>query len=81
MEIKTTIYSYNPFEESYEDAEVVSVDVPLEKICDILGKQFGITGEQMLNIIIYFDIELDDKLENNEDIQWLARELYFKERD
>ena len=81
MEIKTKIYSYNPFEESYEDEELVSVDVSLEKICNILGKQFGITGEQMFNIIEYFDIELEDKLENNEEIQWLARELYFKERE
>ena len=81
MEIKTKIYSYNPFEESYEDEELVSVEVPLYKICKILGKQFGITTEQMLNIIEYFGIDLDDEIENNEEIQWLARELYFKERD
>ena len=65
----------------YEDYEETEVDVPLMEICEILGKQFGISAETMFNIIDYFEIDLDYEVENNAEIQRLAETKYAKESD
>lgn len=68
-------------DEYLEDYMEVEVDIPLIEICEILGENFGIDAETMFNIIDHFDIDLDWEIENNEEIQELARMKYCEECD
>lgn len=80
MLISTKIFKkYNPHDDSYEDSEWVLVDVPLMEICKILAKRFKITAQQMYDIVTEFDVDFDGYLDEDLEIQNLARTYYNPE--
>ena len=80
VETDRQYYTYSGDREDYfSEGEYVTVDVPLMKIAEILAKDYKIPAETMHEIICCFDIDLEDEIENNDEIQELAHEIYRKE--
>jgi hypothetical protein len=57
------------------------IDVPLMDIAEILAERYGISGKAMYKIILDYDLDLTEDLENNEEIQEFAFEIYRMERE
>lgn len=57
------------------------IDVPLMDIAEILAERYGISSKAMYKIILDYDLDLTEDLENNEEIQELAFEIYRMERE
>ena len=68
-------------EDYFSEGDYHHVDVPLQKIAEIIAKRYDISADAMYEIICDFDIDLDDEVEYNDEIQDLAREIYFEEYD
>ena len=66
-------------DEYIEDYEEAEVDVPLKKIAEIIANRYGISAEIMYNIILDFDIDLEDEVIENDEIQCYAECLYCEE--
>lgn len=84
MLIKTEIsMDYNPFDSSYENSKWELVEVPTRKIASIMAKRFGITSEQMYNIITEFEdyMNFSEYFSEDLEVQNLAREFYNPEED
>lgn len=65
----------------YDSGFYTEVDVPLMDIAEILAGRYGISSEAMFKIILDYDLDLTEDLENNEEIQELAFEIYRMERE
>ena len=59
----------------------IEVDVPIIDIAEILAERYNISGKAMYKIILDYDLDLTEDLENNEEIQELAFEIYRMERE
>ena len=68
-------------EDYFSEGDYHHVDVHLQKIAEIIAKRYNISADAMYEIICDFDIDLDDEVEYNDEIQDLAREIYFEEYD
>lgn len=79
MLIETEIYlDYNPFDSSYENSKWELVDVPTECIAHTICKRFGITAQQMYNILTEFEdyMNFSEYFSEDLEVQNLAREFY-----
>lgn len=65
----------------YDSGYYEEIDVPLMDIAEILAERYGISGKVMYKIILDYDLDLTEDLENNEEIQELAFEIYRMERE
>lgn len=84
MLIETEIFlDYNSFDSSYENSKWVSVDVPTRKIASIMAKRFGITSEQMYNILTEFEdyMNFSEYFSEDLEVQNLAREFYEEDEE
>ena len=79
MLINTEIFlDYNSFDSSYENSKWELVEVPTRKIASIMAKRFGITSEQMYNIITEFEdyTDFSEYFKEDLEVQNLAQEYY-----
>ena len=65
----------------YDSGYYTEIDVPLMDIAEILAERYEISGKVMYKIILDYDLDLTEDLENNEEIQELAFEIYRMERE
>jgi hypothetical protein len=84
MLIETEIYlDYNPFDSSYENSKWEFVDVPTECIARTICKRFGITAQQMYDILTEFEefMNFSEYFSEDLEVQNLAREFYNVEEE
>ena len=84
MLIETEIpMDYNPFENTYNNSKWELVEVPTECIAHAICKRFGITAQQMYNILTEFEeyMNFSEYFSDDLEVQNLAREFYDEEEE
>lgn len=79
MLIKTEIpMDYNPFENIYNSSKWELVEVPTECVAHAICKRFGITAQQMYDILTEWEDYMDfsEYFKDDLEVQNLAREFY-----
>lgn len=61
-----------------EKDDYVEVKISTYEIASILAKRYKVSAETMYDIITYFDIDLEEECDNNDDIKEYAKNEYYK---